>query len=50
MKLKWKDLKYNTYLHDIDMKSIRPARSGETDKLKELEIQAEILRTELKKL
>ena len=34
-------------LHDIDMKSIRPARAGETDKLSELEAEAEKLRTEL---
>ena len=34
-------------LNEIDMKSIRPARAGETDKLKELEIEAEKLRKEL---
>ena len=34
-------------LNQIDMKSIRPARAGETDKLKELEIEAEKLRKEL---
>ena len=34
-------------LNQIDMKSIRPARAGETDKLKELESQAEKLRLEL---
>lgn len=34
-------------LHDIDMKSIRPARAGETAKLQELEAEAEKLRKEL---
>ena len=34
-------------LHDIDMKSIRPARAGETAKLQELEAEAEKLRAEL---
>ena len=34
-------------LHKIDMKSIRPARAGETERLEELESQAEILRLEL---
>jgi len=34
-------------LNNIDMKSIRPARAGETEKLKELEIEAEKLRKEL---
>ena len=34
-------------LHDIDMKSIRPARAGETEKLAELEAEAEKLRIEL---
>ena len=34
-------------LNQIDMKSIRPARAGETDKLSELEAEAEKLRTEL---
>ena len=34
-------------LNQIDMKSIRPARAGETEKLKELESQAEKLRLEL---
>ena len=37
-------------LNQIDMKSIRPARAGETDKLKELESQAEKLRLEFEKL
>ncbi len=37
-------------LYDIDMKSIRPARAGETAKLQELEAEAEILRAELKEL
>ena len=37
-------------LNEIDMKSIRPARAGETDKLKELESQAEKLRKELSTL
>ena len=34
-------------LQNIDMKSIRPARAGETGKLEELESQAEKLRLEL---
>lgn len=34
-------------LHEIDMKSIRPARAGETAKLEELEAEAEKLRAEL---
>ena len=34
-------------LYNIDMKSIRPARAGETDKLAELEAEAEKLRAEL---
>ena len=34
-------------LNNIDMKSIRPARAGETERLKELESEAEILRAEL---
>ena len=34
-------------LHDIDMKSIRPSRAGETAKLQELEAEAEKLRAEL---
>lgn len=34
-------------LYNIDIKSIRPARAGETDRLQELEVQAEILRQEL---
>ena len=34
-------------LHEIDIKSIRPARAGETGRLEELESQAEILRLEL---
>ena len=37
-------------LHDIDMKSIRPARAGEIDKLSELEAEAEKLRIELANL
>jgi hypothetical protein len=37
-------------LHEIDMKSIRPARAGETTILEELESKAKILRSELKKL
>ena len=34
-------------LHEIDMKSIRPARAGETERLVELEAEAQILRDEL---
>jgi DNA repair exonuclease SbcCD nuclease subunit len=34
-------------LYDIDMKSIRPARAGETERLVELEAEAEKLRAEL---
>lgn len=34
-------------LQNIDMKSIRPARAGETERLEELESQAEKLRLEL---
>ena len=34
-------------LHDIDMRSIRPARAGETERLVELEAEAEKLRAEL---
>ncbi len=34
-------------LNQIDMKSIRPARAGETARLAELEAEAEILRAEL---
>lgn len=37
-------------LYDIDMKSIRPARVGETEKLQELEAEAQILRDELELL
>ena len=37
-------------LNQIDMKSIRPARAGETEKLKELESQAKKLRLEFEKL
>mgnify|MGYP000906782445 CR=1 FL=1 len=37
-------------LNQIDMRSIRPARAGETDKLKELESQAKKLRLEFEKL
>jgi hypothetical protein len=37
-------------LNQIDMKSIRPARAGETTILEELESKAKILRSELKKL
>ena len=37
-------------LHDIDMKSIRPARAGETAKLQELEAEAEKLRAELNEI
>ena len=34
-------------LHNIDIKNIRPARAGETERLQELEVQTEILRQEL---
>ena len=37
-------------LNEIDMKSIRPARAGEAEKLKELENQAVELRKELSTL
>ena len=37
-------------LNEIDMKSIRPARAGETGRLEELESQAEKLRLEFEKL
>ena len=37
-------------LNQIDMRSIRPARAGETERLVELESQAGILRAELKEL
>ena len=37
-------------LNDIDLKSIRPARAGEQERLDELENQAIVLRTELWKL
>lgn len=37
-------------LNALDLKTIRPLRSGETDRLKELEAQAIELRKELQKL
>ena len=37
-------------LNQIDMKSIRPARAGETGRLEELESQAKKLRLEFEKL
>lgn len=37
-------------LEDIDLKSIRPARAGETERLEELEAQAVKLREELQEL
>lgn len=37
-------------LAELDAKSIRPLRAGETEKLEELETQAEKLREELHKL
>ncbi len=37
-------------LNDIDLKSIRPARAGETERLAELELQAVELRKQLSEL
>lgn len=39
-----------TELEEIDRKTIRPARAGETERLEELEAQAVKLREELKEL
>lgn len=47
-KIRIAEIKYE--LAELDLKSIRPARAGETERLAELEAQAQKLRDEMKNI